>query len=101
MNYLAEWLERTKMAIQLPEKCLRNLTNCQPLAQIVSDDGTSFFCCGHNDGSDREVSCDKFTLCFKNEAIDEMGHWCERDIKDQMSVMAQALSVDENMKNNE
>ena len=89
------------MSITLPDKCLRDRTDCEPLAQISSDCGTSFFCCGHNDGTTRDVKEDRFTLCFKNELIDEMGHWCERDIKDQMSVMAQALSVDENMRNNE
>lgn len=85
--------------LHLPEKCPRRRIDCQPLAQIVSDEPpTSFICCGHNDGSTRVVERDKFRVCWKNDVVDELGDWDERDIKDTLSVLSQALSVDENMK---
>lgn len=86
--------------IYLPESCPRGLTTCEPLAQLMADDppGSSFVCCGLNDGSGRQVPEDRFTVCFKNEAIDERGDWSERDIKDHLSVLAQALSADVNMR---
>lgn len=87
--------------INLPEKCLRNETNCSPLSQVVSDCKTSFICCGHNDGTNRSFPDDRFRLCWVNQNIDDISDFDERDIKDTISVMAQALSADANMKNNE
>lgn len=86
--------------IELPEKCPRNLSPdvCRPLSQILADDKSSFICCGHSHRDFRKIKDDRFRLCWKNDEIDEMSDWDERDIKDTMSVMAQALSVDANMK---
>lgn len=84
------------MPIFLPEKCLRNRDDCQPLGQIESDCGQSFICCGRNDGSDRSLAQDRFTLCWKNDEIDDRSHWDERDLLDTISVIAQALSADQN-----
>jgi len=90
------------VSITLPQFCPRSLTDCQPLAQILVDDKPfEFVCCGHNDGKTRVMKNDRFRVCFHNEAIDEMTDWDERDIKDHISVLAQALSVDANMLNNE
>lgn len=50
---------------------------------------------------DRTVPGDRFTLCWKNSAVDERGHWDKRDLLDTMSVIAQALSTDENIRVNE
>ena len=87
--------------IKLPKKCLRGKNTCEPYAQIKSDHKPiSFICCGVNDGSERRFDQDKFTVCWKNRSIDDVTHWDERDIKDTMSIMAQALSVDENKKAN-
>ena len=80
--------------IKLPDACLRHLSGCQPLAQIESDDSSSFICCGINGRQDE----DRFRLCWVNQVIDEMSDWSERDIKDTTAVMAQALSVDTNMR---
>ena len=87
------------MTITLPQLCPRSLTDCEPLAQILVDDGVGFVCCGHNDSTTRRVKNDRFRVCFRNEVIDEMVDWDERDIKDHISVLAQALSVDANMRN--
>lgn len=84
------------MPINLPEKCLRNLTDCQPLSQVQSCNGVSFICCGINDGTTRKVLEDVHTVCWKNEDIDEISHWDRRDIIDTISVLSQALSVVEN-----
>lgn len=87
--------------IRLPEKCLRDRTDCRPLAQVASDSGNSFICCGCNDETNRVWPEDRFRMCWVNESVDEMTDWDERDLKDTISVMAQALSADENMKVNE
>ena len=84
------------MTIYLPEKCLRGRSDCRPLSQVAADDETSFFCCGANDIATRKVPDDAFTLCFKNDDIDERTNWDRRDMLDQASVIAQALSIDEN-----
>ena len=89
------------MPICLPEKCLRDRNDCEPLAQIQSDCGSSFWCCGRNDGATRKIERDEFRVCWKNEEIDEMSDWDKRDITDTISILAQALSIDENIKDNE
>ncbi len=88
------------MSLELPQVCPRSLTDCEPLAQILVDDEPGFVCCGHNDGKTRATEQDRFRVCFRNGVIDEMVDWDERDIKDHISVLAQALSVDANMRNN-
>ncbi len=89
------------MPIHLPERCLRGRDDCQPLSLLASDEDTSFVCCGHSDPESRTVEQDRFRVCWKNDMVDEMGDYDERDMKDTMSVLAQALSVDENMRENE
>jgi len=88
------------MGIVLPEKCIRRLDDCQPLALIESDEGNSFVCCGLNDGTRRALEQDKFTYCFKNAEFDEISYYDYQDMKDQLSVLAQALSADQHMKQN-
>lgn len=72
-------------------------------ARAPGPDGTpaSFVCVGWNRPQDRTVQQDRFTLCWKNGAVDERGHWDKRDLIDTMSVIAQALSTDENVRVNE
>ena len=80
--------------IKYPKKCPRKLTDCQPYAQIISDvKPISFFCCGENDGTGRVVEQDKYTLCFKNDAIDELTHNDKRDLTHMASVIIQALAI--------
>jgi len=87
------------MPLYLPTKCLRNRDDCEPLAQIESDESPkSFICCGRNDGCTRVEHLDEFRVCWKNGGIDELSDWDRRDIIDTVSVLAQALSIDENLK---
>jgi len=89
------------MSIFIPRVCPRGRDDCEALATIQSDEGDSFVCAGLNDGSTRVINQDRFTFCFKNEVIDEMSHNDEQDMRDMMSVVAQALSADWHMKQNE
>ena len=79
--------------IMFPEKCLRGLKACQPYSQIASTCGTSFFCCGENDGSGRSIEQDKYTLCFKGEFLDTTSNHDKRDLVHQASVIMQALAI--------
>lgn len=82
--------------------CLRCREDCTPAANVSADgEGNSFVCVGWNSPQDRSVASDRFTLCWKNNAVDERGHWDKRDLLDTMSVIAQALSTDENIRVNE
>lgn len=58
----------------------------------------SFVCVGYNRPEDWVVPADRFTLCWKNGAVDERGHWDRRDLLDTLSVIGQALSTDENIR---
>ncbi len=86
------------MSIRLPERCLRGLDDCTALAQIESDGGQSFVCCGHSDPETRTVGQDRFRVCWKSQHVDETGDYDEVDMKDTISVLAQALSVDGHMR---
>lgn len=95
------------MSTQSENRCMRCRTDCAPLANLSadepSDDGAapaSFVCVGLNALHSRTMPQDRFTLCWKNGAVDERGHWDKRDLLDTMSVIAQALSTDENIRVN-
>jgi hypothetical protein len=83
--------------IQLPEKCLRDRTNCNPYAQIASDCGESFFCCGRHDGSLSKVLQDKYTVCFKGPHDDTINMYDKRDIVHNASVLIQSLAIIEEL----
>lgn len=86
--------------------CFRCRSDCTPLANLGSDAPSksapsapvSFICVGVNHPASRSVPQDRFTLCWKNRAVEERGHWDKRDLLDTMSVIAQALSIDENIR---
>lgn len=83
-------------------RCFRGRKDCAPAANVAADAGlASFVCVGWNDPASRAVPADRFTLCWKNDSVDERGHWDKRDLLDTMSVIAQALSTDENIRVNE
>ena len=87
------------MSTRTENDCLRCRKDCVPLANLSSDtDAKSFVCVGANAVKSRTVPQDRFTLCWKNDLIDERGHWDKRDLLDTMSVIAQALSTDENIR---
>lgn len=79
--------------IMYPEKCLRGKTTCQPYGQIASTCGTSFFCCGENDGSERSIEQDKYTLCFKGEFLDTTSNNDKRDLIHLVATISQALAI--------
>ncbi len=81
------------MSIQLPDNCLRELNDCEPLSQIESDCKESFWCCGLNDGTTRVERGDIYRLCFKNGVIDDMTDNSNKDMFDLVSVISLALSV--------
>lgn len=92
------------MGTQTENRCYRCRTDCAPIANLSADEPAgngspaSFVCVGYNRPEDRAVPADRFTLCWVNEAVDERGHWDRRDLLDTLSVMAQALSTDENIR---
>lgn len=79
--------------IKIPHTCPRGRDDCISLSMIGSDDGTSFFCCGENNGDNREVEQDRYTTCFKGEHRDEMAYSDKRDLVHQAAVLVQALAV--------
>jgi hypothetical protein len=87
------------MSTSTENTCLRCRQDCTPLANITSDtESKSFVCVGANLPKTRSVPQDRFTLCWKNSVVDERGHWDKRDLLDTMSIIAQALSTDENIR---
>ncbi|WP_295537419.1 hypothetical protein [uncultured Pseudacidovorax sp.] len=94
------------MGTMTENNCMRCRADCVPVANLSADVPTengppaSFVCVGFNRKEDRTVAQDRFTLCWKNGSVDERGHWDKRDLLDTMSVIAQALSTDENIRVN-
>jgi hypothetical protein len=89
--------------IKLPEKCLRNKPYCQPIAQLQSDGPCkTFICVGLNEPFVRKVEDDYLTKCVTGtDGVDNIDNCDDRDLTDEMSVIAQALSVIANMRENE
>ena len=79
------------MSIILPDYCPRGRKNCIAYAQIISDDGLSFICCGKHDGTINKILSDKWTLCFKNDMVDQISLNDKRDLTHQASVILDAL----------
>ena len=79
--------------IRLPEKCLRGMDDCEPLAQIEATNGESFWCVGENDGTRRDIEQDKYTVCFKSQNVDEEDHYDKRDLTHHAAVLIQALAI--------
>lgn len=79
--------------ISIPYDCPRGREDCKALANIKADDNSSFFCCGENNGENRTVEQDKYTVCFKGEHRDCIDHYDKRDLIHHSSVMIQALAV--------
>ena len=85
--------------IRLPDECPRGLDSCSPLSQVVSDsEPRTFCCCGISDIDTRKIPEDKFRHCWVSETVDEIGDYDECDIKDTIWVLAQALSIQERLK---
>jgi len=82
-----------KKGFILPDNCPRGRTNCDPYDQIVSSDGSSFFCCGLHDGSLSKVLQDKYTVCFKGERDDRISMCDKRDLIHHASVLIRSLAI--------
>lgn len=78
---------------KIPHKCPRGRNNCIALSNMVADDGSSFVCCGENNGDTRPVEQDKYTVCFKGEFRDTEEYYDKRDLLHHSSVMLQAVAV--------
>jgi len=72
--------------------CPRSLCNCEPRANIVADDGSSFICCGESNLESRTVVQDRFRVCFYNEDTDTMYDHDEIDLIDLIAVLSDALA---------
>ena len=83
--------------IKLPDKCLRERTNCDPYAQIAADNNESFFCCGVHDGSINKLLQDKYTVCFKGPHDDDVSLYDKRDLIHNASVLIQAIAIIEEL----
>lgn len=79
--------------ISIPYDCPRGRKTCIAISNIVSDNGTSFFCCGENNGEGLLVDQDKYTLCFKGEFDDHESNCDKRDLTHQAAVIMQSLAV--------
>ena len=77
--------------------CPREQKNCFPYSNIVSDDNTTFICCGDSNETSRSIVEDKFRICFKNHMTDSMFDCDEADLKDQIAIMADALALSHRM----
>jgi hypothetical protein len=75
-------------------KCPRG-TKCNPISNVVADDDTSFVCIGYHGEEKNKYTQDKFRHCFKTEASDSMFDYDKYDIKSVLSVMSEALLIDE------
>lgn len=71
-----------------PPECLRGLA-CDPLHAVVSDDGTTFICCGlHGAGG-----VDPYRLCVRSETTDSMYDHDILDLLDLVEVVTRSLST--------
>lgn len=76
-------------------KCPRG-TTCQPISNVVADDESSFVCIGFHNEKKKHYSQDRFRHCFKSGAdTDSIFDYDEYDIKSVISVMSEALLIDE------
>lgn len=75
--------------------CPKCLDNCSPLSNVVADDHSSFVCVGLHKDIKEKYSQDRFRHCFKSESTDSVFDYDEYDIKSVISVMAEALLIDE------
>lgn len=78
---------------QIPYDCPRGRKDCIALANIVADDGSSFFCCGENNGDGVTIKEDIYTTCFKGEFRDERSHSDKRDLVHQAAILVQSLAI--------
>jgi hypothetical protein len=70
--------------------CPRN-SDCNPLSNVIACDKSTFVCIGlHNEEKD-----DKYRHCFKTETTDSCFDYDEYDLKSVISVMSEAIILNE------
>jgi len=75
-------------------------TKCRPLSNVVAYDNTSFVCVGLHNEDKEKYPQDRFRHCFKSAAnTDSCFDYDEYDMKSVISVMSDALLIDEIEKN--
>lgn len=87
--------------MDVPIDCPRGRVDCKALSNLISDDKTSFFCCGENNGEGVPIAQDIYTVCFKGDYRDDRNHYDKRDLVHNGSVLIQALAVIEKPHNRE
>lgn len=71
-------------------------TDCKPISNVVADDDSSFVCMGYHNTKNKEYPQDRFRHCFMSAAgTDSMFDYDEYDMKSVISVMSEALLIDE------
>ena len=82
------------------DKCPRGLKDCEPLANIISDEEPrSFICVGFNEIDSRVERQDRFRHCWHNGfGIDIREDMDRRDIIDTIMVLSRGISFDENIR---
>lgn len=93
-----------------PPRCWRNRTDCEPLhaiealPEVMSDDDwtaletgamdpPSFVCAGCVRPADRAIAQDAYRVCWKNDAVDEIGDYDEQDLAHTAAVIVQAMAI--------
>ena len=79
--------------------CLRGRKDCEPLANVISDDETTFVCCGFSDPKSRTVQSDCYRLCFKSLYADDISDNDEYDLLDLISVISTAIATKRRLEN--
>lgn len=81
--------------------CPRGFDNCEALTNVESStdpDEKSFVCVGYNKKENRVHKQDRFRHCWVSAGMDVMTDMDRRDFIDTLSVISQALSLDENIR---
>ena len=79
--------------IVFDKPCPRQRDDCSPWSQIVSDDGSTFVCCGLSAEDSRTVPDDCFRLCVRSAVVDTREDLDVQDVADQVAVLSTALAV--------
>lgn len=74
------------------EKCPRN-TDCEPLSNVVADNGESFVCVGLHNIVKKNHPQDIYRHCFKSIDTDSIHDYDEYDFKSVISVMSEVLLI--------
>lgn len=89
-----------KVGLHPPEQCARGRLDCRSLAQVVSDDGATFVCCGEVAPGRTPDPRDKWAFCVKGDqarahcAGTDVRIFVDRiDMVDMVGVLATGVSM--------